>query len=77
MLADFPLAPSQDDITSVVSDEMKQADVMKLSNVDQGITIRATMRYDDLCGRTHETGICLSKLANGTTVYCAKGNYIH
>lgn len=77
MQAKTPLAPNQDEITTVVSEKIQQSEVLKLSKIDQGITIRATLRYDDSCGRTHETGICLSTLVSGTTLFCASGNYIH
>jgi hypothetical protein len=77
MQAKTPVAPTQDEITTVLSEEIQQSEVLKLSKIDQGITIRATMRYDDSCGRPHETGICLSTLVNGTTVFCSSGNYIH
>jgi hypothetical protein len=72
-----PITPGKIDFASIASVEaVSREDFARLLGTDRAIGIRIRIDYADVYGTPHHTGICVSHLASGATVYCKEGNYI-
>lgn len=72
-----PIAPSQDTVSTVVSDPGLSAEQFAiLIQRNQGITVIVVANYTDLAGNAYETGMCFSRLNTGAISYCTTKNYI-
>jgi hypothetical protein len=73
----IPLAPTEDDITSVISNPgIDPSRLERGLGSEYAITIHVKITYTDLDGNAYETCICLRRQTTGSIEIC-EGSYIH